>query len=58
MKTLYMKKNKFVFICGLCIIEDEKTTLKVAKQLGRNFIGYEISRHYEPIIEQKIGILC
>lgn len=34
------------------------TTLKVAKQLGRNFIGYEISRHYEPIIEQKIGLLC
>jgi len=34
------------------------TTLKVAKQLGRKFIGYEISRQYEPIIEQKIGILC
>ena len=31
------------------------TTLKVAKELGRNFVGYEISKSYEPIIRRKLG---
>ena len=30
------------------------TTLKVAKQLGRNYIGYEIMEAYRPCIEQKL----
>ena len=30
------------------------TTLKVAKELDRNFVGYEISESYENIIRQKI----
>lgn len=29
------------------------TTLKVAKELGRNYIGYEISKSYEKIIKRK-----
>ena len=32
------------------------TTLKVAKALERNYIGYEISRSYEKIISLKVGI--
>jgi site-specific DNA-methyltransferase (cytosine-N4-specific) len=31
------------------------TTLKVAKELGRNFVGYEISKSYEDIIKLKLG---
>jgi len=31
------------------------TTLKVAKELGRNFVGYEISRSYQKILELKSG---
>ena len=31
------------------------TTLKVAKELGRNFVGYEISKTYEKIIDMKLG---
>ncbi len=31
------------------------TTLKVAKELGRNFIGYEIYPHYKSVIEEKLG---
>ena len=35
------------------------TTLKVARDLERNFVGYEISTHYKKIIEQKIApIFC
>ncbi|PKQ70433.1 site-specific DNA-methyltransferase [Raineya orbicola] len=30
------------------------TTLKVAKQLNRNFVGYELYESYEPIIETKL----
>lgn len=30
------------------------TTLKVAKELGRNFIGYEIYPHYKSVIEEKL----
>jgi len=30
------------------------TTLKVAKELGRNFVGYEISKSYEKIINLKL----
>ncbi len=29
------------------------TTLKVAKELGRNYVGYEISKSYEKIIKRK-----
>ena len=31
------------------------TTLKVAKQLERNYIGYEIMKNYKQIIEKKLG---
>ncbi len=31
------------------------TTLKVARELGRNSIGYEINPEYEPLIREKIG---
>lgn len=31
------------------------TTLRVAKSLGRNYVGYEISPSYKEIIEQKLG---
>ena len=31
------------------------TTLKVARELGRNSIGYEINPTYEPLIRDKIG---
>ena len=32
------------------------TTLRVAKKLGRSYIGYEISPSYKDIINQKLGI--
>ncbi len=32
------------------------TTLKVAKELGRKFVGYELYEHYQPIIDQKIAL--
>ncbi len=31
------------------------TTLKVAKELGRNYVGYEIYPHYKSVIEEKLG---
>lgn len=31
------------------------TTLKVAKELERNFVGYEISKSYEDVIKLKLG---
>ncbi len=31
------------------------TTLKVAKEMGRNFIGYEISKGYKKIINKKLS---
>lgn len=31
------------------------TTLKVAKELGRNYIGYEISKKYREVIELKLN---
>jgi len=31
------------------------TTLKVAKELGRNFVGYEIYEHYKDIINLKLN---
>lgn len=31
------------------------TTLKVAKQLGRRYIGYELYRNYSEVIEQKLA---
>jgi len=33
------------------------TTLKVAKELKRNFVGYEISKSYEKVINLKLGSL-
>lgn len=33
------------------------TTLKVAKELKRNFVGYEISKSYERVINLKLGSL-
>ena len=32
------------------------TTLRVARQLGRNSIGYEVNPAYAPIIQEKVGI--
>lgn len=32
------------------------TTLKVAKELGRHYIGYEIYKNYKDIIEEKINV--
>lgn len=32
------------------------TTLKIAKQLGRRYVGYEIYKNYRPIIEQKLAL--
>ncbi|EAH5217708.1 site-specific DNA-methyltransferase [Campylobacter upsaliensis] len=34
------------------------TTLKIAKELGRNFIGYEIYPHYKSVIEEKLGLFA
>lgn len=31
------------------------TTLKVAKQLGRNFVGYEVMKAYEKLIQEKLS---
>lgn len=31
------------------------TTLKVAKELGRNYIGYELYPHYKNVIEEKLA---
>ena len=31
------------------------TTLKIAKQLKRSYIGYELYPHYQSVIEQKVG---
>ena len=31
------------------------TTLRVAKQLGRNYIGYELYENYKPVIEEKLS---
>ena len=31
------------------------TTLAVAKELNRNYIGYEIYEHYETVIKEKLG---
>ena len=31
------------------------TTLRVAKQLGRNFIGYELYENYKEVIEKKLS---
>jgi DNA modification methylase len=33
------------------------TTLKVARELGRNSIGYEINPEYEQVIREKIGVM-
>jgi site-specific DNA-methyltransferase (cytosine-N4-specific) len=30
------------------------TTLKVAKELKRNFVGYELSKEYEKVIKKKL----
>lgn len=32
------------------------TTLKVAKELKRNFVGYEIYEHYKSVIEEKLSL--
>lgn len=32
------------------------TTLKVAKELGRRYIGYELMEHYEDIIVRKLEL--
>ena len=37
-----MKKNKLILICGLCVIEDEETTLRVAKYLKKLTSKYNV----------------
>ncbi len=32
------------------------TTLKVAKELGRKYVGYEIYHNYAPVIEEKLSL--
>ena len=32
------------------------TTLRIAKQLRRNYVGYEISTTYKDIINKKLGV--
>ena len=32
------------------------TTLKVAKELGRKYVGYEIYQNYAPVIEEKLSL--
>lgn len=34
------------------------TTLKVAKELGRNFIAYELYPHYKSVIEEKLSLFA
>ena len=34
------------------------TTLKVAKELKRNFVGYEISKEYQKTVEKKLKSIC
>lgn len=48
--TLYTYKNDIILdpFCG------SGTTLKVAKQMGRQFIGYEIYESYSNIIDKKL----
>ena len=31
------------------------TTLRVAKQLGRNYVGYELYQNYKSVIDEKLG---
>jgi site-specific DNA-methyltransferase (cytosine-N4-specific) len=47
----------FTFIGDLVLdpFTGSGTTLKVAKELGRNFVGYEISKSYEKVIKLKLG---
>ena len=35
--------------------KENYTTLKVAKELNKNYIGYEIYQQYKPLIEKKIS---
>lgn len=39
--------KKFIFICGLCVIEDEKTTLKVAKYLKKLTSKYNVDFYFK-----------
>jgi site-specific DNA-methyltransferase (cytosine-N4-specific) len=32
------------------------TTLKVAKEVGRNFVGYEIMKNYKKVVDQKLEL--
>lgn len=44
---------------GDCVLDPfagSGTTLKVAKELGRRFIGYELYEHYRLIIETKLAL--
>lgn len=33
------------------------TTAKIAKSLGRNFVGFEINPEYKPIIDKRLGLI-
>lgn len=39
--------KKFIFICGLCVIEDEKTTLEVAKYLKELTSKYNVDFYFK-----------
>ena len=42
-----MKKSKLIFICGLCVIESEKETLKVAKHLKKLTSKYNVDFYFK-----------
>ena len=50
-----IKMYSFVNDIVLDTFAGSGTTLKVAKELNRNYIGYEIYQQYKPLIEKKIS---
>ena len=50
-----IKMYSFVNDIVLDTFTGSGTTLKVAKELNRNYIGYEIYQQYKPLIEKKIN---
>ena len=50
-----IKMFSFVGDCVLDPFAGSGTTLKVAQELGRSYVGYEIYRNYESVITQKLA---
>lgn len=53
----FIKLFSFVDEIVLDPMAGSGTTLKVAKELGRKYIGYEISKSYKPVIEKKLALI-